>query len=160
MWLQRQRGRKSGGRGRTHEHRPVQAPSDRRGRRVTGDAGRPTIAATVDCAQATSPYDKLICATPDLAAVDAQMDGAVERTRAQLSAEGGRLLGESQRSWLEYLRGAFPVEADCLRNAYAERFGRLGAAVVTVGPYRLQSVDRYAATPLAHAADAAGGGPA
>jgi uncharacterized protein len=106
----------------------------------------PAGAARVDCATAASPYDKLICATPDLSAVDAQMSAAYERTRVRLSAEGAELLAEGQRSWRQYLRAACPLSADCLRNAYADRFGRLGAAVVTVGPYRFQSVDSYQAT--------------
>ena len=106
----------------------------------------PAGAASIDCATTASPYDQLVCATPDLSAVDEQMSAAYERTRARLSAEGAELLAEGQRSWRQYLRAACPLSADCLRNAYADRFGRLGAAVVTIGPYRFQSVDSYKAT--------------
>ncbi|MBV9520616.1 MAG: hypothetical protein JO068_21135 [Hyphomicrobiales bacterium] len=43
-------------------------------------------AASFDCAKATSSYDKLICAKPNLSAADEQITSAYERARARLSA--------------------------------------------------------------------------
>jgi len=67
-------------------------------------------AASFDCAKATSPYDKLICAKPNLSAADEQITSAYGRARARLSAEGKRLMVEGQRSWVKYARESLSLE--------------------------------------------------
>jgi uncharacterized protein len=109
-------------------------------------ASAPTAAAAAsfDCATATLPHDKLICASPTLSAADEDMTAAYQEARSMLSDDGKQLLLESQRSWLGYLRAFCLLDQRCLESAYHERINTLrNEAVVRVGPFRFQSVDSY-----------------
>jgi uncharacterized protein len=101
-------------------------------------------AASFDCAKATSPYDKLICADKGLSAADEQMAQAYATARSQLSEEGKHRLVESQRSWLKFLRDDCPVDIECLKDRYVKRIFLLQDSIRSVGPFRIQSVEEYA----------------
>jgi uncharacterized protein len=115
-------------------------------------------AASFGCASATAPKDKLICQSPELSALDAQLAHLYQRKIAMLSPRGADLLRDSQQSWLRYIRTVCPMApastsdsradpATCLRQCYQDRLTELDAVARKLGPFLFNQVDLFAAEP-------------
>lgn len=74
--------------------------------------------ASFDCGAARAPVEKLICADPELAALDDQL-ADVYRAALKNQDDAGRLLKGQQRQWLK--SRADNLGADALKNTYRER---------------------------------------
>ncbi len=114
----------------------------------------PAGAASFDCAKASTPKERLICANPGLSAADSRMRDSFRLARKALSESGGKLLLEGQRGWLRFLAAACPItdsgEQDaadhCLDRAYADRMVDLSLAAVRDGAWLLSRTDQFSVT--------------
>ncbi len=102
-------------------------------------------AQSFDCAKATEPAEKFVCANKELSAVDEKMAAAFKAAMAQLSDEGKRRLIESQRSWIKYDRNVAKLDVDEIKASYTGRINDLEKSVSTAGPFRVQAVTIYKA---------------
>ena len=100
------------------------------------------MAASFDCAKATSAQEKLICGTADLSQLDER--GAALYAAASAATSDSNLVKTWQRDWLRSSRNAC-TDAECLRrvmslhNRELEEFARAAAAGPTVsGLYERQ----------------------
>ena len=84
----------------------------------------PAAAAGFDCARATTAAEKMVCASPELSALDDHMARYYAAARLALG-EGAQCLQPDQREWLR--RRDRCTEATCLRQVYAERLAELDA---------------------------------
>jgi uncharacterized protein len=106
-------------------------------------------AASFDCAKATQPAERLICADSALSALDEAMAVEYSRARAAVSEDGRKQLRDNQRSWLKYTAGtcarpaALPTALQCMRDAYQERLTTLKKVPVTRGPFTFIPVERF-----------------
>jgi uncharacterized protein len=87
-----------------------------------------------DCSKAATPREKAVCATPKLAALDAQVAAAYRAELAHLSPAAARDIRSDQREWLHFLEVSCPANstsrfigpiASCLQPAYATRLNQL-----------------------------------
>jgi glucose/arabinose dehydrogenase/uncharacterized protein YecT (DUF1311 family) len=83
---------------------------------------RSASAASFDCAKASTPTEKAICADPILSRLDEQLDDAYRV--AQKRAESRTALRDAQRKWLATRRDVCRDSA-CLRAAYEARIDAL-----------------------------------
>lgn len=91
----------------------------------------PASAASFDCAKASSPREKSVCADPQLSAIDEEIAASYAAARATLSPEGAETMRKSQRSWLRFLDKACPAgAASCLMPWFEGRAKFLAEAVV------------------------------
>ena len=67
-----------------------------------------------DCAKATTPSEKAICASPELKKTDDAMGNAYSKLRKSLDADGSTQLRNSQRHWLSYRQTYCEAEAQCM----------------------------------------------
>ena len=77
-----------------------------------------TGAASFDCAKAAAPVEKMICASPEVSALDGQLGALYGQAK---SAEAVRA---SQRDWLANVRNKCGT-TDCLVQAYTARIADL-----------------------------------
>ena len=82
-------------------------------------------AASFDCAKATTPTEKLICANPRVSDLDEYLGRYYSAARAALG-RGGACLVPNQREWLRRVRNACK-DAACLENSYLQRLAELDA---------------------------------
>ncbi|VXB19147.1 conserved exported hypothetical protein [Pseudomonas sp. 8AS] len=102
-------------------------------------------AASFDCAQASHPVERAICADPALSKMDEQLATTFRRAR-QLSIEGDNQLLEEQRSWLRETRQTCTAQADiaaCARNRYDWRLEELASL-----PHAIENFPETAALQL------------
>ena len=115
-------------------------------------------AASFNCASAIAPKDKLICQSPELSALDAELGQVYQQKIAMLSPRGAALLQNSERSWLRYTQTVCPMApastidfradpATCLKLRYQERLTDLNAVARKLGPFLFDQVDLFAAEP-------------
>lgn len=91
-------------------------------------------AASFDCAKASSPREKTICATPQLSQADENIAFNYAAAMSKLSPEGAARLRDGQRSWLAFLGKACPKgDAECLSPFMTERVVFLSLAAVEEG---------------------------
>jgi uncharacterized protein len=107
-------------------------------------------AASFDCAKATQPAERLICADSALSALDEAMAAEYSRARAAVSEDGRKQLRDNQRSWLKYTAGtcarptaALPMALQCMRDTYQERLTTLKTVPVTRGLFTFIPVERF-----------------
>ncbi len=72
-------------------------------------------AASFDCAQAKTPQEKAICASPELSAADDRMATAYRAALAGVPAEMKAQVREGQRAWVWSMTAACPVTSDGVR---------------------------------------------
>jgi uncharacterized protein YecT (DUF1311 family) len=100
-------------------------------------------AMALDCAKATTPIEKAICADPIAAAADDSMSKAYDALAARLAAPDKAALLISQRRWLKSRANRCPtdggaVEAACLADRTEARRAYLAGAPVS-GPGAAQA---------------------
>jgi uncharacterized protein YecT (DUF1311 family) len=104
------------------------------------NAAEAVATASFDCAQASTPIEKLICSNDDLAALDAALGQAYGARRQGLSRDEAAALRRDQREWLHDRLGACDVPGaldasspdetvPCLLDLYRERMLALGGTV-------------------------------
>jgi uncharacterized protein YecT (DUF1311 family) len=76
-------------------------------------------APSFDCAKVTSAVNKLICASPELSALDAKLARDFDSTRFQAGIDAKALRAEED-AWLKSVRNAC-ADAACLKSAYEAR---------------------------------------
>ena len=82
-------------------------------------------AASFDCAKASTPQEKTICATPSLSALDEKL--AQTYKAAQATAAAPDQLKSEQRAWLKDTKGC-NTNVECLERAYNARIAQLAPA--------------------------------
>ena len=118
----------------------------------------PAAAASFDCAAASGPVARAVCADPALSAADERMASLYAERRAELSADGQRRLRQSQRSWERFVRTVCPQSGpiaaarrerpqDCLGRAYEARVADLQSTLQRIGPFRFLFLRGYGAAP-------------
>ncbi len=92
------------------------------------DKEEPLVAAapSFDCMKATTDVERLICATPSVAALDVKLSGAYRRLLGL--GEDRAALKREQVSWLKVKRNVCE-SAECLRSEYQSRVDDLEARV-------------------------------
>lgn len=87
---------------------------------------QPLTRPSFDCARAASPTERQICASPQLARLDAAMSQAFGRAKADKSfADQAKLMAEQQR-WLQQ-RNACGADAACIEHSMTARIEALEA---------------------------------
>ncbi len=84
----------------------------------------PTQAASFNCAKATSPQEKAICATPELSRLDDQLSAAYKSALTQLSPQAQTNLREDQSAWQNWLATICQPSKDlakCMTTPYRDR---------------------------------------
>lgn len=76
-----------------------------------------------DCGKASAPAERMICAEPQLASVDAQL-AAQYKKALQSAGDRGPAIKEQQRQWLSSRRNSCQ-DSDCMLAAYKERLSEL-----------------------------------
>jgi uncharacterized protein len=99
-------------------------------------------AASFDCAKATQPAERLICADGALSALDEALAAEYSRARAAVSEEGRMQLRDNQRSWLKYVNGTCRTAA-CMSDAYRERLTSLKTVPTTSGAFTFIPVESF-----------------
>ena len=121
-------------------------------------------AASFDCAAATKPLEKLICADAELSKLDEEMAKAYGEHLAQFSEEAHAKLRQGQRSWLKMVRMLCGYWIDhagpngetalsCLKEEYSNRLPGLQARGNSE-PYRFFYVSRYEVVPMRESSSA------
>lgn len=121
-------------------------------------SGSGAMAASFDCAKASKPIEKFICATPALSSLDEQLGRDYGRLLGEVPASLKPMIQKSQRSWLAYVplncssdgRGAIKDKAQftqCVQSEYEQRVGLLSKQPQTLGDYKLVVSADYQAMP-------------
>lgn len=118
-------------------------------------AGAPAAqAASFDCAKASTPVEKAICANPDLSRADEVLARAYATALGGLSDEAKAAIQASQREWLGFAGLACTPDAKpfkaaltddqqgCLIATYRSRIGELGQSRME-GDYRVYPKASY-----------------
>ncbi|MBB3771222.1 uncharacterized protein FHS55_001821 [Angulomicrobium tetraedrale] len=93
-------------------------------------AMRPADAASFDCARASAPDERAVCADPALSAMDSEMGGlwfAYSRLPMLMGGNGAR--HEAARDFLA-ARGRCGADAGCLTGLYQARIAALKQQIV------------------------------
>ncbi|WP_162536557.1 DUF3298 domain-containing protein [Granulicella sp. WH15] len=100
----------------------------------------PAVAAGFDCAKATTPREKTVCADPELSKLDEDVAAAYKALRSQLSPASAARVQQDQRAWLRWLDASCPDLKDkerpiggCLGNAYPRQLQMLQKQPQRVG---------------------------
>lgn len=118
-------------------------------------AAGPVSAASFDCAKATRPQEKLICASPEVSRLDSSMASSYKALLQRLSPEAQNDVRRSQREWLAFWptscrRGDDPLDPkskdaqDCAQARYKDRISLLEAPNSVAGDIVLYPVSTYA----------------
>ncbi|WP_368412655.1 lysozyme inhibitor LprI family protein [Dongia sp.] len=115
-----------------------------------GSLARPAHAASFDCAAATQPLEKIICADEDLSALDEKMAATYKETQAKLDGDAAQTIKTSQRAWLKFLRAycgatdrAGWTTAECLDMEYDTRIQDLAGAIIVQPAFTFLQVAEY-----------------
>jgi uncharacterized protein len=79
-------------------------------------------AASFDCSKASSPYEKAVCANPNLSSLDEQLAGAYKDARTKSSDPEG--LKREQIDWIKSTRQC-GADVGCIEKAYGNRISQL-----------------------------------
>lgn len=117
------------------------------------------LAASFDCAGASTPFERAICDNPELSAADERLDRSWATAIGGLSKQALKELQAGQRQWLDYARRACtrtaePLEegaydergVSCLVELFDSRSGMLEASRMLEGT-RFYPLARHAAWP-------------
>jgi uncharacterized protein len=85
--------------------------------------GAPSPTASFDCKKARSPTEKMICSSPNLSTLDAQLAEAYKKAKKELTTAVGIRIARDQLSWLK-LRDRC-TDAECLEQTYNARINEL-----------------------------------
>ncbi|WP_423914669.1 DUF3298 domain-containing protein [Caballeronia sp.] len=106
-------------------------------------------AASFDCGEARTRFEKTVCADPLLSAQDAAMAQRYDAALPLLSDPGKTILRSGQEQWLKVAKvlcldskreeGA----TSCLRRQYADRLDDLRSAATSMGPFVFSRIDHY-----------------
>ena len=103
-----------------------------------------------DCARATAPSAREICANPRLAQLDAEMAAAYVAAKAGSPARRQAKVAAEQHEWLRQ-RNACGADASCLERTLLERLGQLQASAPTAGTTGIGATPALQETPAASA---------
>ena len=111
-----------------------------------------TSAASFDCGNARTSFEKTVCADPQLSKQDSAMTQRYNDALSSLSDPGKTILRTGQAQWLkvvqvlclDHRRAEGPTS--CMRRQYADRQGDLRSAAVAIGPFMFSRIDHYAST--------------
>jgi uncharacterized protein len=88
----------------------------------------PAMAASFDCARASTAQEKLICQNPQLSALDEALAAAYRKKMSGLTGPDAAQLKQSQREWLKQLHN-HGIQVGQLQADYQQRIAALiGAA--------------------------------
>lgn len=118
----------------------------------------PAGAASFDCAKATRPQEKLICASPEVSRLDASMALAYKALLQRLSPEAQNDVRRGQREWLAFwpdscrdqgapLNPAGKNTRDCAATRYKERIALFEELDAVTGDIPLYPVSTYRIRP-------------
>ena len=107
------------------------------------------MAASFDCDNARTRFEKTICADPKLSAQDAVLAQRYNAALPLLSDPGKMILRNGQEQWLKVVkvlcldskRGESPTS--CLRRQYTDRLEDLRGAAISIGPFVFSRIDHY-----------------
>jgi hypothetical protein len=122
-----------------------------------------TIEAQLDPCQDKTGVAQLICKDETLGPAAQEVRGALVEAANSVSEEGGKLIVDAQRRWLETQRVICGVDAGkpdaeaCLKTALDERAKEARTAVEQVGGFTFQTVEISSATAVTAEAAAASG---
>ena len=114
----------------------------------------PAAAASFECGKAQTPFEKAICASPELSQLDETLAQAYQTALGGLSADAAGEVKSAQRNWLAYAErscsdDAQPIataytddQTQCLGATYRGRIRDLEASRME-GGYRFYPIDRY-----------------
>ncbi|WP_371212342.1 lysozyme inhibitor LprI family protein [Methylosinus sp. LW4] len=114
------------------------------------------MAASFDCAQATTMREKLICRDRSLSDLDTRLARLYRERRGLLSRNGAEQLRLSQASWIGFIDIICPSnppehafrsrpQVQCLDARYRERLDQLSEVGRKLGPFVINRIDHYAA---------------
>jgi uncharacterized protein len=106
-------------------------------------------AASFDCGNARTRFEKTVCADPKLSAQDAAMAQRYNAALPLLSEPGKMILRTGQEQWLKVVkvlcldnkRDESPTS--CLQRQYAARLDDLRSAATSIGPFVFSRIDHY-----------------
>ncbi|WP_165092294.1 MULTISPECIES: DUF3298 domain-containing protein [unclassified Caballeronia] len=106
-------------------------------------------AASFDCGNARTRFEKTVCADLKLSAQDALMAQRYDAALSSLSDPGKMILRTGQQQWLKVVkvlcldnkRDESPTS--CLRRQYADRLDDLRSAATSIGPFVFSRIDHY-----------------
>ncbi len=115
----------------------------------------PAFAAAFDCAKASRPHEKIICAVPELSAADEDLAAAYRQATEALPEPGRNLLRTGQREWLTWLPATCSDDgrgqvfkkrseaAECLLRGYKARITLLRRTPEMIGGFTVMPVQRF-----------------
>jgi uncharacterized protein len=83
----------------------------------------PVMAASFDCSKASNPYEKAVCANPNLSSLDDQL--AVVYKNARAKSPDPEALRKTQIDWIKATRQC-ASDTSCIEKAYKDRIVALG----------------------------------
>jgi uncharacterized protein len=90
---------------------------------------QPAAAASFDCTQTRNAVERRICQSPDLSALDSQMDGVYRSVQARIRPRTDvRFLRADQLRWLAKRDDCWTYR--CVRRAYVQRIDTLQSYAV------------------------------
>lgn len=95
-----------------------------------------------DCAKASAPSERAICASSDLAKLDGSLGQVYAKARAVGTVAKRRMLADEQRGWLKR-RDACGDKTDCMRPLMQKRLDELSAFVKEVEHPREQTLGPF-----------------
>ncbi len=107
------------------------------------------VAASFDCGNAKTRFERTVCADPELSAQDTAMGKRYDDALPLLSDPGKTILRTGQEQWLKVVNVLCVINkrdespSACLQRQYADRLGNLRSAVVSMGPFVLSRSDTY-----------------
>lgn len=130
---------------------------------VTGAHAAPSF----DCAKASRPIEKAICADTKLSDMDAKLAAGYRAALLRLSPQAQEQVRDSQRQWLKYVRTVcdttalpkavvFRTVETCLRRAYETRQNQIDSAVKTQSGRTFYMVEIFKALRNPDATDRSG----
>ena len=126
------------------------SPPSGGGDSVLGGGSPAIVQPSFDCARATAPSAREICANPRLAQLDAEMAAAYVAAKAGSPARRQAKVAAEQHEWLRQ-RNACGADASCLERTLLERLGQLQASAPTAGTTGIGATPALQETPAASA---------
>jgi uncharacterized protein len=108
-----------------------------------------TTAASFDCGNARTRFEKTVCADPKLSAQDTAMAQRYDAALPLLSDPGKTFLRTGQEEWLKVAKvlcldnNRDEGATSCLRRQYADRLDDLRSAAISIGPFVFSRIDHY-----------------
>jgi uncharacterized protein len=94
-------------------------------------SANPVVAASFDCSKASNPYEKAVCANPNLSSLDDQL--AVVYKNARAKTADPEALKKAQIDWIKATRQC-ASDTSCIEKAYKDRIAVLSGGSQTQRP--------------------------